>query len=107
MRIQPPLKADAQPPEASKPRTGAFYGPTMATQSLTAFHSATGNANHGSSPAQVFTATAVVVAFVSMPLVRLSPGPPWQTRHGGNGIDHSFEDHGVEPVGAGNAQRQW
>ena len=42
-----------------------------------------------------------------MQLVRLLPGPPWQTRNGRNRIDQSFEDYGIVPIGAGNTQRQW
>ena len=86
---------------------GTFYHPAVATQSLTAFHSAPSNSHQDSASAQVCTATAVIVAFVSMQLVRLLPGPPWQTWNGRNRIDQSLEDHGVVPIGAGDTQCQW
>ncbi|KUM03781.1 hypothetical protein AWB61_21020 [Chromobacterium sp. F49] len=85
----------------------AFHHPTVAAQSLAASHPATSNSHQNSASAQVFTATAVVVAFISLQLAGLLSGPSRQTRNLRHRIKQSFEDHGIMPVGAGNAQRQW
>ncbi len=94
-----PLVSDFEPLVAVEPALRLLHSPAMPTETLTAFHSAPGNAGDDVSLLQRHSAAGKVVALVSVHLLRPEPRLASPARaHLGHSIDDCFEHFAVMDV---------
>lgn len=106
MSLDATLEADAQLAEGSQPGVRALDHPAVAAESVIALDAFAGDAILDAAALEVSAAARIVVAFVGMQLVRPTPRLAAGAGHSRQRIDQLLEDHGIVPVGPGDAERQ-
>jgi len=98
--------ANAQPPLAVEPRDGALHHPAMSSQPLAGVDPRAGNPRNNSPRPQRPTFRRAGVAFVSVQLVRSTPGPTARSADRRNRIHDGFDHRHFIDVGRRQHHRQ-
>lgn len=98
--------ANPEPTIAVKPRMGSLHHPTVTTELLTGFDSASGDPHFDPALGQRLSTTWIIVALIGMQFVRSFARTTSGTPNGFNRIDHRLEQLGIMHVGSRQLGRQ-
>src|SRR5918911_2518808 len=88
MNLLQPLITNPQPPVTIEPTPRALNDPAMAAQSLTAVHPFASDSHFDPAPADCPATSRVIIAFVSVQLLRPLAGTPSRPLDRLNGVEH-------------------